>query len=90
MDGRRLFHPRGKLLGGSSSVNAMVYVRGHAEDYNRWAFEEGATGWSYEECLPYFVKSEVVMLFMNCVAFVMSFLLIYSFGHRSFGSLNFQ
>jgi len=62
MDGRCLFHPRGKLLGGSSSVNAMVYVRGHAEDYNRWAFEEGATGWSYEECLPYFVKSEVV----NC------------------------
>ena len=61
MDGRQLFHPRGKLLGGSSSVNAMVYVRGHAEDYNRWAFEEGATGWSYEECLPYFVKSEVVM-----------------------------
>jgi len=60
MDGRRLFHPRGKLLGGSSSVNAMVYVRGHAEDYNRWAFKEGATGWSYEECLPYFVKSEVV------------------------------
>ena len=61
MDGRQLFHPRGKLLGGSSSVNAMVYVRGHAGDYDRWAFEEGATGWSYKECLPYFVKSEVVM-----------------------------
>jgi len=62
MDGRRFFHPHGKLLGGSSSINGMVYVRGHAEDYNRWAFEEGATGWSYEECLPYFVKSEVVIL----------------------------
>ena len=86
MDGRRLFHPRGKLLGGSSSVNAMVYVRGHAEDYNRWAFEEGATGWSYEECLPYFVKSEVVMLFVKCVAFMMYFLLIYSFTGSSFGS----
>jgi len=67
MDGRQLFHPRGKLLGGSSSVNAMVYVRGHAGDYNRWAFEEGATGWSYEECLPYFVKSEVVILVFNII-----------------------
>jgi len=73
MDGRQLFHPRGKLLGGSSSVNAMVYVRGHAEDYNRWAFEEGATGWSYEECLPYFVKSEVVTCHVaKCVAFMAS------------------
>jgi len=61
MDGHKFFHPLGKLLGGTSSVNTMVYVRGHAEDYNRWAFEEGASGWSYKECLPYFVKSEVVM-----------------------------
>jgi len=73
MDGRRLFHPRGKLLGGSSSVNAMVYVRGHAEDYNRWAFKEGATGWSYEECLPYFVKSEVVLLEFVLSVFIIFF-----------------
>ena len=57
MDNRRLFQPRGKTLGGSSSLNGMVFVRGHAQDYDRWA-EEGATGWSYRDVLPYFKKLE--------------------------------
>jgi choline dehydrogenase-like flavoprotein len=54
---RSLYVPRGKMLGGSSSMNAMLYVRGHAHDYDRWA-ELGATGWSWAEVLPYFKKSE--------------------------------
>jgi choline dehydrogenase len=57
MDGRRLYWPRGRVLGGSSSLNAMVYVRGHALDYERWA-KEGALGWSYAEVLPYFRRAE--------------------------------
>jgi choline dehydrogenase len=58
MDGRRLYWPRGRVLGGSSSLNAMVYVRGHALDYDRWADEEGAEGWSYAAVLPYFRRAE--------------------------------
>ncbi len=54
---RKLFIPRGKTLGGSSSTNAMAYVRGNKEDYNEWA-SLGNKGWSYEELLPYFKKSE--------------------------------
>ncbi len=54
---RRLYWPRGKVLGGSSSLNAMVYIRGHAKDYDRWD-AEGATGWSYRNVLPYFKRSE--------------------------------
>lgn len=57
MNDRQLYWPRGRVLGGSSSLNAMVYIRGHALDYDRWA-EEGATGWSYADCLPYFRKAE--------------------------------
>ena len=57
MDGRRLYWPRGRVLGGSSSLNAMVYVRGHAQDYDRWV-EEGAEGWGYAQCLPYFRRAE--------------------------------
>ena len=57
VNNRRMYWPRGRVWGGSSSLNAMVYVRGHAEDYNRWA-REGATGWSYEEVLPYFKKAQ--------------------------------
>ncbi|XP_068081174.1 glucose dehydrogenase [FAD, quinone] [Anabrus simplex] len=49
--------PRGKVLGGSSILNLMVYIRGHRCDYNKWA-QDGNTGWSYEEVLPYFKKSE--------------------------------
>ena len=57
MNGRRLSQPRGKVIGGSSSLNGMVYVRGHALDYERWV-EEGARGSSYPEVLPYFKKLE--------------------------------
>ncbi|KAK1786584.1 hypothetical protein P4O66_003032 [Electrophorus voltai] len=57
MDGRVMYWPRGRVWGGSSSLNAMVYVRGHAEDYNRW-HREGAGGWDYEHCLPYFRKAQ--------------------------------
>ncbi len=57
MDGRRMYWPRGRVLGGSSSLNAMVYVRGHALDYDRWV-EEGAAGWSYADVLPYFRRAE--------------------------------
>jgi choline dehydrogenase len=55
--GRRLYLPRGRMLGGSSSMNAMMYVRGNRADYDGWA-RDGATGWSYEEVLPYFKRSE--------------------------------
>ncbi|MFZ1429543.1 MAG: choline dehydrogenase [Geminicoccaceae bacterium] len=57
MDGRKLYWPRGRVLGGSSSLNAMVYIRGHALDYDRWT-EEGAAGWSYADVLPYFKRAE--------------------------------
>ena len=57
MEHRRGFQPRGKTLGGSSSINAMLYVRGHAWDYDHWA-ELGNAGWSYKDVLPYFKKFE--------------------------------
>ncbi|XP_056380352.1 choline dehydrogenase, mitochondrial isoform X2 [Hyla sarda] len=57
MDDRIMYWPRGRVWGGSSSLNAMVYVRGHAEDYNRW-HAQGATGWDYSHCLPYFKKAQ--------------------------------
>jgi choline dehydrogenase len=57
LNGRRVPVPRGKMLGGSSSINYMMYVRGHPGDFNAWA-AGGATGWSYAEVLPYFRKSE--------------------------------
>ncbi len=57
LGGRRLHCPRGKVLGGSSSINGMVYVRGTAQDYEGWA-AGGATGWSYSDVLPYFQKAE--------------------------------
>ena len=55
--GTPMFCPRGKTLGGSSAINAMVYARGHKTDYDRWA-NQGNDGWSYEQMLPYFKKSE--------------------------------
>ena len=58
LNNRKIHQPRGRVLGGSSSLNAMVYIRGHALDYERWAHEEGAKGWSYSECLPYFKKAQ--------------------------------
>lgn len=57
LNGRRGYQPRGKMLGGSSGMNAMVYVRGQAEDYDDWA-AAGNSGWSYREVLPYFLRSE--------------------------------
>ena len=57
LGGRELVTPRGKVIGGSSSINGMVYVRGHAGDYNHWA-ESGAQGWSYADVLPYFKRME--------------------------------
>ena len=57
LDGRRLACPRGKVVGGSSSINGMVYVRGHAQDFNHWA-ESGATGWGYADVLPYYRRME--------------------------------
>ena len=57
LDGRSLVTPRGKVIGGSSSINGMVYVRGHARDYDHWA-ESGAQGWAYADVLPYFKRME--------------------------------
>ena len=57
LDNRRLSHPRGRVLGGSSSINGMMYVRGHARDYDGWA-QRGCRGWSYAEVLPYFRRAE--------------------------------
>jgi len=57
LGGRRLATPRGKVIGGSSSINGMVYVRGHARDFDHWA-EVGADGWAYADVLPYFKRME--------------------------------
>jgi choline dehydrogenase len=57
MDGRRMHCPRGRVLGGSSSINGMAYVRGHARDYDRWA-QAGLRGWDYAHVLPYFKRAE--------------------------------
>jgi choline dehydrogenase len=57
MGGRRMYQPRGKTLGGSSSINAQVYIRGNPADFDRWA-SLGCSGWSYEEVLPYFRQME--------------------------------
>jgi choline dehydrogenase-like flavoprotein len=57
LNGRRLYLPRGRMLGGCSSINAMIYIRGNRADYDGWS-EAGATGWSYDEVLPYFKRAE--------------------------------
>ena len=62
MGGRRVFHARGKILGGSSSINGMIFQRGNALDYERWAADPGMADWDYAHCLPYFQKME------NCLA----------------------
>lgn len=62
MNGRKVYHARGKVLGGSSSINGMIFQRGNAMDYERWAADRGMQSWSYAHCLPYFKKME------NCLA----------------------
>ena len=62
MDGRKVYHARGKVLGGSSSINGMIFQRGNPLDYERWAADEGMKSWDYASCLPYFKRME------NCLA----------------------
>ena len=58
MQARRMYWPRGKVLGGSSAMNGMIYIRGHRNDYDRWAALPGCEGWDYDTVLPWFKKSE--------------------------------
>ena len=62
LDGRRIYHARGKVLGGSSSINGMIFQRGNPLDYERWAADDGMGDWDYAHCLPYFKRME------NCLA----------------------
>src|SRR3954471_14359796 len=62
MHGRRIYHARGRVLGGSSSINGMIFQRGNPLDYERWAADRGMETWSYAHCLPYFKRME------NCLA----------------------
>jgi choline dehydrogenase len=61
MHGRRVYHARGKVLGGSSSINGMIFQRGNPLDYERWAAEPGLDQWDYAHCLPYFKRMETCM-----------------------------
>ncbi len=62
LNGRRIYHARGKVLGGSSSINGMIFQRGNPLDYERWAADPGMSSWDYAHCLPYFKRME------NCLA----------------------
>jgi choline dehydrogenase len=61
MNGRRIFHARGKILGGSSSINGMIFQRGNPLDYQRWAADRGMESWDYLHCLPYFKRMETCL-----------------------------
>src|SRR5215475_2847832 len=61
MNGRRIYHARGKVLGGSSSINGMIFQRGNPMDFERWAAEQGMSDWDYAHCLPYFKKMETCL-----------------------------
>src|ERR671935_2818448 len=61
LHGRRVAHARGKLLGGSSSINGMIFQRGNPLDYQRWAAEPGLEGWDHAHCLPYFKRMETCL-----------------------------
>ncbi|HJP30130.1 MAG TPA: choline dehydrogenase [Candidatus Latescibacteria bacterium] len=61
MQGRRISHGRGKVLGGSSSINGMIFQRGHRLDYERWAGDPGMRAWNYAHCLPYFRRLETCL-----------------------------
>jgi choline dehydrogenase len=62
MNGRRIAHARGRVLGGSSSINGMIFQRGNPMDYQRWGADPGMTDWDWAHCLPYFRRME------NCLA----------------------
>lgn len=62
MNNRRIFQPRGKVLGGSSCINGMIWIRGNAMDYEKWAKEDGLQDWGYANCLPYFKKVETRLI----------------------------
>ena len=61
MNGRRVYHARGKVLGGSSSINGMIFQRGNPLDFERWAKDEGMKSWDYAHCLPYFKRMETCL-----------------------------
>jgi choline dehydrogenase len=61
MNGRRIYHARGKVLGGSSSINGMIFQRGNPLDYQRWGADPGMAGWDYAHCLPYFKRMETCL-----------------------------
>jgi choline dehydrogenase len=61
MNGRRIYHARGKVLGGSSSINGMIFQRGNPLDYARWAADPGMANWDYQHCLPYFRRMETCL-----------------------------
>jgi choline dehydrogenase len=61
MNGRRIYHARGKVLGGSSSINGMIFQRGNPMDYERWAADPGMETWDYAHCLPYFKRMETCL-----------------------------
>jgi choline dehydrogenase len=61
MNGRRVYHARGKVLGGSSSINGMIFQRGNSMDYERWGADPGMETWDYAHCLPYFKKMETCL-----------------------------
>ena len=61
MGGRRIYHARGKVLGGSSSINGQIFQRGNPLDYERWAADPGMATWDYAHCLPYFKKMETCL-----------------------------
>jgi choline dehydrogenase len=61
MHGRRIYHARGKVLGGSSSINGMIFQRGNPMDYERWAADPGMDGWDFAHCLPYFRRMETCL-----------------------------
>ena len=58
MNNRRIYHPRGKVLGGSSSINGMIWIRGNPLDYQKWSQNDGLENWDYAHCLPYFKRLE--------------------------------